>query len=165
MSSSTLSNAQVTDVYRQYGHLLLRRCRAILRNDTLAEDALQEVFVRIMKYGAGLSSADSPLRWLYRVTDRCCFDQLSRQKRVVQIREQLPAPPVGRPATQLEVRDAVLRFLHRLPDRDRAIAVLSFLDGLSQAEIATELGLTRQTINSHLQRIRDRAQKRLAEAR
>ena len=58
---SGLNNAEVADVYRQYGHLLLRRCRLITRDDALAEDALQEAFVRVMRYGRGLHEARSKL--------------------------------------------------------------------------------------------------------
>src|SRR5690242_10060674 len=79
--SAPLSNLEVGEIYRKYGHLVLRRCEVVTRQPALAQDALQEVFVKVMRYGSELRTAEAPLRWLYRVADRCCFDLLSRTKR------------------------------------------------------------------------------------
>lgn len=160
--SAGLTNAEVAEVYRTYGHLLLRRCRVILRHDTLAEDALQEVFVRVMRYGQGLATADSRLRWLYRVADNCCYDLLKRQKRRLEEPPERAANAAGPdPGPGIEIRDAVLGFLHRLGPKDQPVAVLAFVDEMTQGEIAAELGLSRPTVNKRLQRIRARAHMRL----
>jgi RNA polymerase sigma-70 factor (ECF subfamily) len=159
-----LTNAEVADVYRTYGHLVLRRCRAILRDEALAEDAFQEAFIKVMRYGAAMREAGSPLRWLYRVADRCCFDALGRRKRRAEA--EMPPEEVGgpHPGESLAMRHTVMGFLHRLGDKDRVIAVLHFIDGLSQGEIGEELGWSRQTINKRLGRIRERAEKTLRSA-
>lgn len=152
-----LSNAEVSQVYRTYGHLILRRCRVVLRDDALADDALQEVFVKVMRYGTELRTVEKKLRWLYRVSDRVCFDLIAKRKRQPDPREipDLPTPPPGPP---IEARDAVLRFLDRLKGKDLQIAVLAWVDGMSQGEIADETGWSRQTINKKMKRIRDRAE-------
>ncbi len=159
-----LTNAEVADVYRQYGFLLRRRCRIILKDDALADDALQEVFVRVMRFGKQLQHTDRPLGWLYRVADRCCFDQLRKRKRRAEVHEPSPEHAGAHPAARLEVRDAVLSFLQTLNDVDRRMTVLAFVDGMSQGEIATELDCSRQTINKRLNRVRDRAEKVLGRA-
>lgn len=51
---------QVAGAYRTFGHLVLRRCRTILCDSSVAEDALQEVFVRRMRYGKSFHQAQSP---------------------------------------------------------------------------------------------------------
>ena len=162
---SGLSQREVAEVYQRYGHLIARRCRVVLRDAALAEDALQETFVKVMRYGAQLRQADSKLRWLYRVADRCCFDLLRRRSRVVAV--PLPAGDDGGPPEELRIesRDLVLRTLSRLSDRDKQIAVLAFVDGLSQGEIAAELQLSRQTINKRLGRIRSGASRLAAKGR
>jgi RNA polymerase sigma-70 factor (ECF subfamily) len=157
---AALSNAEVAAIYRSYGHLLLCRSRIILRDDALAEDALQETLIKVMRYGDNFHAAHSRLRWLYRVVDRCCFDLLSRRKEGPA--GHPPPDPVGpHPSIRLEERDAVMRLLHRLSAEERAIAVLAWVDGLSQQQIADEVRLSRVTINKKLQKIRGRAAKGL----
>lgn len=162
--SRGLSNAEVAELYERLGHLVLRRCRAITRSDALADDALQKVFVKVMRYGASLREADSQLRWLYRAADRCCFDLLGKQKRRAEVAEvdERAGPD---PTDQLAARDAVLSLLGRLGEKERRIAVLAWVDGMSQGQIAEETGTSRQTINKKLQRIQRRAEAVLRSAR
>src|SRR5438105_4321088 len=75
-----MTESEVAEAYRRFGHLVLARCRRILRDDAGAEDALQEVLVRLWRYGDGFRAADSKVAWLYRVAERVCFDQLSRRR-------------------------------------------------------------------------------------
>lgn len=160
-----LDNAAIAALYERYGYLVARRCRLILRDDGLAEDAVQETFVRVLRYGGSLAGAESPLRWLYRTADRCCFDLLARRREVA-VRGAGrdgaggpdPEPGSAHPSGRLEARDAVLALLRRLGARDRTIAVLAFVDGLPQERIAAEIGTSRVTVNKRLGRIRRRAQ-------
>ena len=88
-TSSRLRSDEVSNIYERYGALMRRRCRRILRDDALADDALQEAFVNLIRYGAQFRAADAKLRWLYRIVDRCCFGQLDR-------RRPAESPRVGR---------------------------------------------------------------------
>ncbi len=153
-----LSNSEVAEVYRRYGHLMLRRCRVVLRNVALAHDALQDAFIKIIRYGAELQNVDAKLRWLYRVADRCCFDVLSRRERLEEDFKPVVDTGLPHPAVRLEVRDSVMSFLDRLEDRERTVAVLHFVDGCKQGEIAEEMGWSRQTVNKKLQAIRQMAE-------
>ena len=83
-----LSNSEVARVYRRYGHLMLRRCRVVLRDETLADDALQEAVIKLMRYGAELQQVDAKLRWLYRVTE-------SRKSFLLEPLEATTADPRG----------------------------------------------------------------------
>src|SRR5258707_4691354 len=115
-----MTHDEVAHAYRQYGPLVLRRCRRILRGDGAAEDMLQEVFVRLWRYGEAFAAADSKLLWLYRVADRCCFDQLSRRSTRVEvpIDDGTDAPDPARGDWQtLEDPEIVLRLLNRFDDR------------------------------------------------
>ena len=152
-----LTNEELAELYRRYGFLLRRRCRTLLRDDAAADDALQEAFVKIMRGGAAVRQADEPLRWMYRVVDHCCFDALRRRRRSV----ETPADNEGatvHPAIQIELRDAVQRLLGTLDRQEMLIAVLLFMDGMSQGEIAEEVGLSRVTVNRKVQAIRAQAE-------
>jgi RNA polymerase sigma factor (sigma-70 family) len=58
-----------------------------------------------------------------------------------------PAPPVD-PATAVDLRDAVVRVLVRLPPRQRAVVVLRYFEQLSEAETAQALGCSVGTVKS-----------------
>jgi RNA polymerase sigma-70 factor (ECF subfamily) len=155
MIDDTLSNGEVADIFRRYGHLLLRRCRFVMRDPAAAEDVLQETFVKIMRHGAAYRAADAKLRWLYRVADNCCFDALKKR------RDRPPPLPLDedlepRAHPTVDERLRVAGALDRLPERERQVAVLAFVDGLTQDQIAIEIGWSRQTINRKLKEIRDR---------
>ena len=150
----------VAQAYRQYGHLVLQRCRVLLRNNDQASDAMQDVFVRLMRYGSNFQSSESPVRWLYRVADRVCFDMMrGNKKSPYSLGEWVDtiADSTDLAARHTEA-DTVLRFLARFDDKTRQVAVLYFLDGLSQEEVAQELGWSRQTIHKKIQNIRAEAE-------
>jgi RNA polymerase sigma-70 factor (ECF subfamily) len=157
-----MTHDEIADAYRQYGHLVLRRCRRIVRRDDAAEDALQEVFVRLWRYGDAFRAAESKVAWLYRVADRCCFDVLARDRTRREVSLDGTAAETlseGGDARALEDGELVLRFLERFDDRMRELAVLHYLDGMTQEEIATATGWSRQTVVKKLAFLAERADK------
>jgi RNA polymerase sigma-70 factor (ECF subfamily) len=152
-----LTAQELHDVYARYGVLLLRRCRRLLGDDAAAEDALHDAFVKIWRHGASLRAADAPLAWLYRTVDRCCFDALAARARRGEI--GLDAGPLA--AT--DGRDAaadfqlVRLFLHQLDERLQQVAVLHWVDELTQDEIAAATGWSRNTIAKKIEYLRERA--------
>jgi RNA polymerase sigma-70 factor (ECF subfamily) len=156
-----LDNQELTDIYRRYGFFLRRRCLVLLRSDALADDAMQETFLKLMRAGRGVKSAVEPLRWLYRVVDRTCFDQLRKVKRAGRD-EPLDDATLGlpvHPGTTPELRRAAVELLDALAEEEQAIAVMAFIDGMTQQEIADELGYSRMTIVKRLASIRERAER------
>lgn len=161
-----LTNDALAALYRKYGFLLQRRCRTLLGDEAAAEDALQDAFVKFMRHGSELRAAENRLAWMYRVVDRCCFDQLRRRKhrRAAPIEDHVneadPGPP---PGTDVEARNAIIRVLDSLSEAEYEVAVLAYVDGLTRTEIADTLGLSRPTIWKRLTLIRERAMSILGE--
>jgi RNA polymerase sigma-70 factor (ECF subfamily) len=153
-----LTGAEVSDLYRRYGYFLHRRCKLIVRDAQLADDALQEAFVRVMKSGAVVRTMERPLRWLQRVVDRCALDQLRRGRRL-RTAEPIDDEAGAHPSVAVEERDAVLGVMRQLDDEEQRICIMAFLDGMTQGEIAEEIGYSRVTVNKKIQGIRARAEK------
>lgn len=158
-----MTDEEITDAYRQYGHLVARRCKRIVRHEDVAEDALQEVFVRLWRYGEAFRAAESKVAWLYRVADRCCFDLLAKGRK----RQEVPFDEGREPmdgdseaaARAVEDGEIVLRFLERFDDRVKQVAVHHYLDGMTQEEIAVATGWSRQTVVKKLALLAERADK------
>ncbi len=156
-----MTDAEVGEAYRRYGSLVLRRCQRILRDRAAAEDALQDVFVRLWRYGNAFREAESKVLWLYRVAERCCFDRLERRGARAEI--SLGDQSVGLVdkssyGKSVEDREVVMCFLDRFDDRVKQVAVLHYLDEMTQEEIAAATGWSRQTVFKKLAFLRDRAQ-------
>lgn len=158
MEARGLSAGEVTDVVHRYGALLERRCRLLMRDHAQAEDALQELLVLLLRRGESFRDAESPYRWLCRAADRTCLDLLRRGRRV---REALSSDgegaldPLGpAPGVDAEARLAALQALRQLDDDQKGLAIMLFVDGMSQGEAAAELGVSRVTVNKRAQRIR-----------
>lgn len=152
-----LTAAEVSDVYQRYGALLARRCRLLLRDPAQADDAVQELVSVLLRRGEGLRAAESPYRWLCRVADRTCLDLLRRGRRLRTAVDIDSVDPVGNaPGADPEARLAVLESLALLDEGQQSLAIMLFVDGLTQGEAATELGLSRVTVNKRAQEIRSK---------
>jgi RNA polymerase sigma-70 factor (ECF subfamily) len=156
-----LARDEVEGLYRRYGFFLRRRCLLLLRDAALADDALQDVFLKVMRSGAGVLTADRPMHWLYRVADRACLDLLRRTKHTRRAKEldDVAIDLPSHPGTVPELRRAAIELLDVLDDEEQAIAVMAFIDGMTQQEIADELGYSRMTIVKRVAAIRERAER------
>lgn len=157
-ASSPLTPEEAALLYEKYGFFLLRRCRTLLRDAASADDALQQAFEHILRSGGAVKQASAPLRWLYRVVDRCCYDVLRRRRRSIESPQSDELGETAHPAVDIEARDAALKLLGTMTGQEMQIAVLLFVDGMSQGEIAAEVGVSRVTVNKKIQALRKRAE-------
>jgi RNA polymerase sigma-70 factor (ECF subfamily) len=134
--------------------LVLRCAQRLLLNREAAQDAAQEVFMRLHK---NLNSVDEKrdLRpWLYRTTSNVCYDILRRHKQDLPI--DLIVEPVDQnqnPEEQLSAtqqKQLVLAALKELTVREREVILLRDLEGNSTAEVASILRITEGTVRSQL---------------
>ena len=155
---------EIAAAYEQYGALVLQRCYYILGDRQRAEDALQEVFVRLLKYNSDLSQIQSPVRWFYRIAENTCYDLLKDSKRHP-VAEQEPAEaserlPTYHPLHEIVSRDIVRRLFQGMKDPvARQVLLLYYRDGLTQHRIAEQLETSRQTIHNKLVKIKQQIDK------
>lgn len=147
-----LENDALAELYRRYGYLVHRRCLAIVQDGADADDALQEVFLRVRRYG-DTERGGSTLAWLYAISFRVCCDQLDRR------RKEPPSTPDALAALELrsvgsgedaERRALLGGALRAVGPKTREIAVLHFLDGMTQEETAAASGYSRKTVGKKL---------------
>ena len=130
----------------------------VLRDDALGDDAYQDAFVNLIRYGAGFREVSAKLRWLYTMCDRCCFAIIDRRKRATKREEQYRRPAKTPESELLIERHQALAALSALDEANRKIAIFSYVDGLSQGEIGQMMGLSRQTVNKKLREIKQQLQ-------
>ena len=156
----------VEGIYLRYGPLVLRRCRKLLRHDAKAQDAMQDVFVSVLRYQARLdASALSAL--LLRMATNVCLNKLRTERRHPEDRDEelllriATADDAGT-AESRTVAGTLLARLFRADDplaaSTRTIATMHLVDGLTLEEVAREAGLSVSGVRKRLRTLRGRLQ-------
>lgn len=125
-----------------------------------AEDAVQEVFLRLYTRERDFETPEHLRRWLIRVTVNLCRDTLKSpwRKRRVDLK-QLPEPSFH----QVEQRE-LYREVMALPEKYRTVLDLFYYEELSTREIGEVLGIRQSAVTTRLARAREQLKKRLKEA-
>jgi RNA polymerase sigma-70 factor, ECF subfamily len=157
-----MEDQELGDLYRRFGGLIYRRCLRLLGDKAAAQDATQEVFVRLMRHSARLDPAGGYLRWIYKVATNYCLNVL-RDEAPLEIRDpaRLPDSGLEGPAAAFPDRALGAQVLRRFDEETRSVAVLSLVDGMTQDEVADILGLSRKTVGRKLRRFISDANKYL----
>jgi len=144
--------------------------RWLLHDDQEAQDAVQDAFMRAMRYARGFRGGDRRA-WLLAIVRNVCYTQLSRSRaaagNVVFDEEQHQgvaspaADPEAAALTRVD-REALMRALEALPVEYREAIVMREMEGLSYKEIAGAAGVPIGTVMSRLARARDRLRLSLA---
>ncbi|MBW2734791.1 MAG: RNA polymerase sigma factor [Deltaproteobacteria bacterium] len=152
-----MRRAELDQIYRTHGSLVLRRARKILRDEDLARDAMQDVFVRVIKSGDDFRGEASMVTWLYRITTNLCLNKIrDAQRRRAKLDEQGPkVPEVKAPVADLRLD--ISRVLKGLPTELSEVAIYYYFDEMDQQEIAELLGLARRSVGYRLQRFVEEA--------
>jgi RNA polymerase sigma-70 factor (ECF subfamily) len=116
---------------------------AITRDPFLAEEILQDCFVKAYRVRERLQTDRSPLPWLQRVTINLCYSRVSRRRAIVEpissLITNLVVDIAQRPdqvAESREVLDVLQRGIDALPPKQQAAIILYYLHGYSLAESA-----------------------------
>jgi RNA polymerase sigma factor (sigma-70 family) len=131
-----------------------------------AEDVVQETFVKLWVNAKGWTPAGGGLgAWLRRISTNACLDRLRRSRLVSD--EAVPERADDAPQADLVIdgerrRAAVAASIQALPDRQRAAIVLTYYEGVSNAEAASILGVGVKALESLLVRARQALAQSLA---
>ena len=136
---------------RQYQDMVYRVALHIFGNRQDAEDAVQEVFLRLYTCEKPFEGTDHLRHWLIRVTVNVCKDALKspwRRRRVSL--EDLPETPVFDRPEQGELYREVMA----LSEKYRTVLLLYYGEGFSVGEIAQAMDLKVETVKTRLKRAR-----------
>jgi RNA polymerase sigma factor (sigma-70 family) len=151
-------------LYDRFGRVAYGLALRVLRDERLAEDAVQEAFLAVWRQAASFRPERAKAQtWVLTFVHRRAVDLVRREER----RRTDPLEPEAEPATGSAAeaaelrsrREAVQRALLQLPEEQRRPIELAYYGGLSQSELAERLGEPLGTIKSRmftgLKRLRD----------
>ncbi|MDP1647828.1 MAG: sigma-70 family RNA polymerase sigma factor [Rubrivivax sp.] len=130
----------------------------------VADDVLQDVFVKAMRQGQGFCALDNPRAWLFQVARNAVVDRLRTAHDHEPLTDELVArtPLNAEPMAPIDaLAECVLRTLGELPPEDAAIVRACDLEGQTQRAYARANGLSLPAAKSRLLRARQRLRDRL----
>jgi RNA polymerase sigma-70 factor (ECF subfamily) len=146
-------------LYDRYGAPLLRVARAMLGGAGEAEDAVQDVFVSLVRQRGRLALVVDWDAYLFAILRHAVGRRLMRRQAEQRHLRQLAAAGEHRNSSPPEADESLPAALAALPDRQREIVILKIDGGLTFAQIGEILGISPNTAASRyryaLEKLRD----------
>ena len=155
--------SELERLMEQYGSSLLRMCALYLKDADLAQDAVQETFIRAYRHIEDYRGESSERTWLMAIAINVSRDMLRtawfrHQSRSTDI-DTLPEKPA-----EFELPDnTVLTEVMHLPAKYREVVLLRYYEGLKLKEVASALGLSDGRVRSRLNKANELLRDRLKE--
>ncbi|MGH9494792.1 MAG: RNA polymerase sigma factor [Candidatus Sulfotelmatobacter sp.] len=166
-------NIALEALVRDHSRLVYRIAYAVLRSHPDAEDAAQETFMRVLRYGLKLTSVDNPKTWLARIAWRVAVDRGRKHFLVREIPLEDPErpepeiassnPAADRTLQGIELNMALDNLISSLPAKLREPLVLSTIEDMTPREVALTLGINEAAVRSRVFRARQILKEKLAQ--
>ncbi len=158
-----------SEIYDRYSSRIYNFAFRFLKHSEAAEDATQEVFVKMLKHANQFHGDAKLSTWLFSITANWCRDYLrkadNKAKEAEDVLVNLPAPSELSPDRTLEQREnqqRIQKALTALTPEQREAILLSRYQGLSYAEIAQISGCSEGAVKTRVFRAMETLKKALA---
>ena len=172
--------AAIRAIMQANNRRLYRIARGILRNDSEAEDAVQETYVRAFTHLEGFRGDSSLATWLARIVMNEALGRLRRQRpsvewttlepglleaQIIQFPLSSPSEDPEKSMAQREIQLVVEHAIDELPEAFRIVFITRVIEGMNVEETADLLGLKPETVKTRLHRartmLRDNVEKKI----
>ena len=153
-------------IYDQYSSKIYSKCLSMLRNETLAEDVSQEIFMKIYLNLSRFENKSKFSTWVYAITHNSCIDYLRRKKRKKSREEEEKAffnekinSEIGGPE-RIEKKSAELnQVMSSISFCEEEILRMKYELDMSIRDIAIELDKTESAVKMKILRAKNKARK------
>jgi RNA polymerase sigma-70 factor (ECF subfamily) len=147
-------DALVVRLFREHGSSLVRLARLFVDDRNAAEDLVQEAFIRLSRSAHRIEDPSKAAAYLRSIVLNLARDH--NRRGLVSLRHQLPfdddAASVEDEVVLREDQQRVIDALRELPHRQRDCVVLRYYFDLGIADIAETLGISGNSVKTHLRR-------------
>lgn len=161
----------LTEIYDQYYQRVRKFILHTVRNEWLADDLVQETFIKVNQNLENLRDPAKLQAWIFRIAHNLCQDYFRQQGKSANLgidevsEETVPskAPTTQQELEQGQMRKCVFGLVNRLPESLRSVIILSDVSEFNQKEIAEILGITVGNVKIKLHRARKKLKAMLEE--
>lgn len=143
--------SEIEPLFKQHADLIYRICVLYLRDRTDAEDALQSTFLKYLEKRPVFQNDDHARAWLITTAKNLCRNQLSYWYN----RLRSPAEALDKVAGALSEDHEILQAVLDLPEKNREVIYLYYIEGYTTEEISQLLSRNHSTIRTQLVRGRE----------
>lgn len=144
-------------IIEEYGQKIYKYCYHMLRNKQEAEDAAQDIFIKIYSNTSHMNEIKSVSSWLYKVAYNHCLNIIRRRKLLffVPHNEDLKIKTMNYSAdNESEFSEQLTSILSQLSAQDRSVLIFRVIEEKSYDEIAAILNKKTDAIRKQYERVR-----------
>ena len=138
---------KIESLLQTYGNGLFRLSLVMLRNESDAEDAIQDTMIRYLQKSPNFQDADHEKAWLFKVCTNICHDMLRYRKRHPQVDIDTQYH-----LTEKETDASLLDALMELPEKFKLVLILYYVEGYRIHEIAEIIERSPSAVKMRLQK-------------
>jgi len=153
-------------LYSRYSSKIFGKCLSILKDEEKAEDATQEIFVKILLNLAKFGGKSKFSTWIYSITYNFCIDSIRKKKKDKSVlvddltNEHDTADDGVEDRFLLEMNVRRLKvILEKIPTTDKAILLMKYQDEMSIKEISEILDKSESAIKMKIKRAKQKFKK------
>jgi len=150
------SDRALAAVYQEFSQGVFAYCLKILADRQLAEDVVQETFLKVRQHAQSIQRNESFKSWVFRIARNEALMQLRKKRSNGQIEDESvwSEETPHQQFVALERTEIVNRLLDNLKHGYREVLVLLAYEGMSYSEIASVTGATESSVKSRIFRAR-----------
>ncbi len=156
---------QITKIWDEFSGQLRQFILSRVSNESLADDILQDVFVKIYSRIDTLKDTTKIKSWLYQITRNTIIDHYRGQKEMMELPETLAEigeyEDMTDDSPHRRLVSGIKGLVQELPEKYRQAIVLTEFQGMSQKELAEHLGISVSGAKSRVQRGRQKLKQML----
>jgi len=150
----------IEEIWNDYGNLLRNFLVSRVKNSEDAEDLLQEILIKTHKNLESLKDPKKLKSWLFQIARNALIDYYRKPNNTLALESQLSElqeeKPDAQEAIHQELSQCIKPFIKNLPEKYGDVLDAIDIQGVSQKELAKELGLSHSAIKSRVQRGRQK---------
>jgi len=152
-------------LYVKYSNKVFSKCISLLKNEALAQDATQDIFLKIFLNLSKFGGKSKFSTWIYSITYNYCIDLIRKAKKEKNIfSEDIEnAPDLAEEVPDsalLEIEVKKLKvILEKIPVGDKAVLLMKYQDDMSIKEISETLDKSESAIKMKIKRAKHKVQK------
>lgn len=143
-------------IYDRYKAQLANNLIKLLRDDELAKDALQDLFIRIWNSRKNIDPSKSIKSYMYRIAENLVIDYYRKLSKDKEMQARILAEKdhwydqIGDIISISDNTALLYRVIDQLPPKQKEAFVLHKIEGKSYKEISQLMGISHSTINKHI---------------